>query len=65
MECKKYSKLVIIIKKKQAHTENKLVVTRGKGEGQHKGGRVGGTSLWVSDRLKDVSLNSGDIANIL
>ena len=30
---KKNSKLVIIIKKKEAHTENKLVVTRGKGEG--------------------------------
>ena len=47
---KKYSKLVIIIKKKQAHTENKLVVTRGKG--QYKGGRVGGTSFWVNKLFK-------------
>jgi len=43
--------------------ENKLVVTTG--GGQHTGGRVGGTNYWVEDRLKYVSYDTRNIANIL
>lgn len=44
----------------------KLEVTSGgSGQGQQRGGGVGGTNYWVSDRLKDVLYNVGDTANIL
>ena len=65
MESKKCNELVNTTKKEQTHRYIEQTSGYQSGEGQYRGGGVGGTNYRVQDRLKNVLYNTGNMTNIL
>ena len=67
MEPKKYNKLVNTTKKKQTYRYREQTLGHQWGDGGRGNIGLGNEryKYWVSDRLKDVLYNTGNIANIL